>query len=280
MKHLRNYIRSILLEEKENLFRNWPNNDIAPPGFNPKIWSLLSGLKDPILEIDMSSTREGRAVVYDRSETIDNVSEEPVAEVLFVDNGTVFGKCLGSYHIAWSETHRPGHGPLAYDLALEWVTYLGSSLVNDRTDVSEPARDVWSIYARMRKDVQKKQLDIIGSPLTSTPEDDCVDYTAADNYGYYDAYPDVPPNYGLFSDDHLELQQMYLSGKIPLKNLQQDLKPDPRYLEDIQDPSEPFMKAYEKYPLILIGWAVRNKKMRLVGRFAADQWQALGQWDI
>lgn len=238
-----------------------------PKGFNPKIWSLVNSLKDPIFEIEMHSFSDGRAYVYE--------DHERIAEVLFVDNGTIFGDCLGSFHVAWSQTHKPGYGPLAYDLALEWVTFLGAPLVNDRSEVSEPARDVWRKYATVRTDVQKKQLDLIGSPLTSTTKDDCVDYIAADDFGYYEAYPEVPPNYGMFSDDHLELQQMYLSDKIPLKNLRQDLKPDNRYLQHIQDFSEPFMKAYEKYPYTLLGWAARNKKIRLAGRYAADQWPTL-----
>ena len=259
MKHLRNYIRNILLEQT------------MPPGFNPKIWSLVNSLKDPIFEIEMHSFSDGRAYVYE--------DHELIAEVLFVDNGDVFGECLGSFHVAWSETHKPGYGPLAYDLALEWVTFLGAGLVNDRSEISEPARDVWRKYATKRPDVQKKQLDLIGSPLTSTTKDDCVDYIAADDFGYYEAYPDVPPNFGLFSDNHVDLQQWYLDGTASLENLRQELKPDNRYLQHIQTNSDPFMKAYEKYPLTLIGWAVRNKKIRLVGRFAADQWQAL-EWDI
>ena len=270
MKSLRNYIRSILLEQaNEDLFNNWAHKEGTPPGFNPKIWSLLSGLKDPILEIDMDNRGDGRAVVYE--------DHEKVAEVVFVDNEGVMGKCLGSYQVAWSEAQKPGHGPLAYDLALEWVTYLGSSLVNDRTDVSQAARDVWSIYARRRKDVQKKQLDIIGSPLTRTTEDDCVDYTAADNYGYYNAYPDVGYSAEEMADDHVDMQQAYLAGNISRGKLRNALQPDNGYLRHIQDTSEPFMKAYTKYPYTLLTWAVKNEKIRLVGRFAADQWP-LSMW--
>ena len=271
MIYLRKYIRSILLEQtNEDLFSNWAQKEEIPPGFNPKIWSLLSGLKDPILEIDMDNRDDGGAIVYD--------GHEMVAHVLFVKpthNNTPLkiGDCLGSYHVHWSKTQKPGHGPLAYDLALEWVTLLGSSLVNDRLEISEPARDVWRKYATIRPDVQKKQLDIIGSPLTRTIKDDCVDYVAADDFGYYEAYPDSSRD----RYDHFDAQQSHLADGIPIRDL--GLQPDNRYLKHIQKESEPFMKAYKKYPFTLIGWAVRNNRMRIGGSFAKEQWATI-EWDI
>jgi|SRR6056300_599650 hypothetical protein len=89
------------------------------------------------------------------------------------------GYCDGAWQIIGAAA-KDGYGPLAYDIAMEYVGHEG--IMCDRSSVSEEAAKVWDFYLNSRPDVKAVQLDSVKKPFL-TPEDtsdDCTgEYTLA-----------------------------------------------------------------------------------------------------
>ena len=84
--------------------------------------------------------------------------------------------CSGAWEVV-SATAPHGWGPLAYDIAMEYVG--GEGIMSDRSSVSSDAAAVWDFYLKNRPDVKAIQLDSKDSPFL-TPDDktdDCPENT-------------------------------------------------------------------------------------------------------
>lgn len=89
------------------------------------------------------------------------------------------GYCDGAWQIIGANA-KDGYGPLAYDIAMEYVGNEG--LMCDRTSVSEDAAKVWNFYLNSRPDVKAIQLDSFKKPFLTPKDasDDCTgEYTLA-----------------------------------------------------------------------------------------------------
>ena len=141
---------------------------------HPKIYDMINRAEEA-----------GYAVRADEYEIflLDKKNQEIIGR-LVMDNDSMYGPCLGAYHVASSQAHE-GFGPLLYDLAIE----LTGGLVPDRTQVSNSARDVWKYYNDQRDDVKKVQLDDLRNSLTPEEKDNCEQLSAAkdDSTGNLDA---------------------------------------------------------------------------------------------
>ena len=87
------------------------------------------------------------------------------------------GYCDGAWQIIGANA-KDGYGPLAYDIAMEYVGNEG--LMCDRTSVSEDAAEVWNFYLNSRPDVKAIQLDSFKKPFLTPKDasDDCTgEYT-------------------------------------------------------------------------------------------------------
>lgn len=100
--------------------------------------------------------------------------EDDIVGRIAVDDDTMYGPCLGAYHVSHSQAAE-GFGPLLYDVAIEFT----GGLVPDRTQVSDEARDVWKYYDERRADVNKEQLDDMRNTLTPDEKDNCEQLSAA-----------------------------------------------------------------------------------------------------
>lgn len=88
------------------------------------------------------------------SSTSFNIRDEETNLTGFIE-GVLVPDC-GAYEVTYSYVSR-GYGPLLYDVAMEYVTRGGYSLMSDRTSVSKYAFGVWTYY-RGRPDVEELEL--------------------------------------------------------------------------------------------------------------------------
>lgn len=88
---------------------------------------------------------------------------EPINGFLAVE----YNDICRSWTIESSEADR-GWGPLLYDIAMEWVTQMGSSLAPDRGSVSPLAQKVWHYYFYRRDDVDAALLPQVHDCLPAT----------------------------------------------------------------------------------------------------------------
>ena len=84
-----------------------------------------------------------------------------------------------TYQVAGSRAES-GYGPLLYDIGIEIATQKGDGLVSDREEVSDAAKDVWDYYLQHRvgKDVEAHQMDDLDNTLTPTPADNAEQISA------------------------------------------------------------------------------------------------------
>ena len=151
MKHLRQYIRQILLTET----------------VNPKIMSMIDKLESNGGYVEILPDR---VLIWEPTE---NNPQRWVAIVAYETpaGARAGGKCGRAGGVVQSSTAKTGMGPLAYDVAIE--AQEGMGLISDRVSVSREARAVWDYYMNNRPDVEVVQLDDQYNTLTPEDEDNC-----------------------------------------------------------------------------------------------------------
>jgi len=132
MKHLRQYIRQILLTEAAKSIEDLPLDTYIG----------IDDMEDEIMIFFCDA--EGN------SKRIGNINIELPPRSA--------GPCNGAYLVTWVEAV-PGFGPLLYDLAIEYASRKGGGLTADRKTVQDEAIKVWNYYAASRTDVESIQLD-------------------------------------------------------------------------------------------------------------------------
>ena len=162
MKHLRQYIRQILLTEAAKGPADLPDDILIQMSVDDDFAEFEFVKK--VGESEKYGPRYKRVV-----EQEDGIYGS--IQLYLVDEGNV-GPCSGAFMISWAGA-TDGYGPMLYDLAMEWATANGSGLIADRDTVSVEARAVWDYYLNNRSDVVPVQLDNVHSDLTDDLEDDC-----------------------------------------------------------------------------------------------------------
>jgi hypothetical protein len=84
--------------------------------------------------------------------------------------------CDGAWQMYWANTSIKGLGPLVYDLMIDVIH--PHPLMSDREGVSADAKRVWDYYHTQRSDMEEIQLDDLDNTLTSTPKDNCAQWSA------------------------------------------------------------------------------------------------------
>ena len=156
MKHLRQYIRQVLLTEAAKGPADLPDNVVVV--INPsrgKEVEIYYGIAGNIFQ-----RPEKKDLVYG-SISIYDIQSDPD-----------YGKCGGAMMVGRSYA-ASGWGPLLYDVAIEWATQNAGGLIADRSTVSEDAESVWGYYMQNRSDVTAHQLDDPFNLLTPEDEDNC-----------------------------------------------------------------------------------------------------------
>ena len=166
MKHLRQYIRQILLAEAARGPSDLPDNTVIVinpnmPG-GTEIYYALAG--NVFLRPGADDPAKGSVSIYD------------------IQSHPDYGNCGEAWMVggSWSSD---GWGPLLYDVAIEWATQNGGGLIADRSSVSEDAEAVWRYYMRRRSDVEAIQLDDLENYFTPQEEDNCDQDPAMDYEG-------------------------------------------------------------------------------------------------
>ena len=152
MKHLRQYIRQILLTEGMKTIEDMHGKKV-------KIWQRKDGLVT-------------FKVIADGEWSYD----EGYLHIRKGDYGRRNGVCAGAYEVRKSYANE-GWGPFLYDVAIEWTGEDG--LMCDRNSVSPAAMNVWKTYLESRPDIEAIDLDYGRHPFL-TPEDksdDCPQNT-------------------------------------------------------------------------------------------------------
>ena len=158
MKHLRQYIRQILLTEGMKTVADLGDMTVEIE-FKPGEWIAAS-----LWKIDEAGFRNKAGSVQATS----GEWRKP-------------GSCSGAYEVVWANAEgAPGFGPMLYDIAMELAGDKG--LMCDRTTVSGDAGRVWEYYLNNRPDVIAKQLDddkrpFLQDPGENDPSDDCQQVT-------------------------------------------------------------------------------------------------------
>ena len=170
MKHLRQYIRQILLTES----------------VDPKIMYMIDKLEKNGGYVEVLSDR---VMVWQPSE---NNPQRWVAMVAYETTigARAGGKCGGAGGVVQSATAKTGMGPLAYDVAIE--AQEGMGLISDRGDVSSDDRAVWDDYMNNRPDVEAGQLDAQYNTLTPENNDNCHQEIEGTGGTAVDMFPDIP----------------------------------------------------------------------------------------
>ena len=156
MKHLRQYIRQILLTEGMKTPKDIGDMTIEIE-FKPGEWIAAS-----LWKIDEAGFRNKAGSVQA------STGERP-------------GPCSGAYEVVWANAEgAPGFGPMLYDIAMELAGDKG--LMCDRSSVTGEAGRVWEYYLNNRPDVIAKQLDDASRPFLQDPgendlSDDCQQIT-------------------------------------------------------------------------------------------------------
>ena len=175
MKHLRQYIRQILLTEAAKTPELLPDDIV--------IW-----IDDEEGYDEVTIIYAEKAVPFRRMMPIgkpgDGISDKtgyPIWGRIVIEKTEDYGLCDGAMKVAVSRA-ADGWGPLLYDVAIEYATQVANGLMPDRVSVSGAANDVWWYYMRNRKDVKSHQLDNIENELTpDIEEDNCEQGVAEDS---------------------------------------------------------------------------------------------------
>ena len=162
MKHLRQYIRQILLTEAAKGPADLPDDILIQMRAD---WNFAEfEFVKKVGESEKYGPRYERAL--EEKDGIYGMIQ------LYLGDEDFVGPCNGAFMITWSGA-TDGYGPMLYDLAMEWATTNGSGLMADRESVSDEARAVWDYYLNSRSDVVPVQLDNAYSDLTDDLTDDC-----------------------------------------------------------------------------------------------------------
>ena len=169
MKHLRQYIRQILLTEAMKTPADLPDDVVI--------------VIDPLPDVVVVSY----AMANDPSDTF---SEPSGSITIYPTESNREGECGNAWVVGGSDAD-DGWGPLLYDVAIEWATQNGGGLISDRGSVSDDAQGVWNYYMRNRSDVTAHQLDDLDNSLTPEEEDNCdQDIGRGTVTGMYDTWVD------------------------------------------------------------------------------------------
>ena len=161
MKHLRQYIRQVLLTEAAK-----GPTDI-PEGYFIRMKETADFAEFEFVKL---VTRPPRTPAYIAARSVGDKVYGSIQ--LYSVEEEIVGPCNGAFMISWAGA-TDGYGPMLYDLAMEWATANGSGLIADRGSVSPSAREVWDYYLNNRSDVVPVQLDNAYSDLTDDLTDDC-----------------------------------------------------------------------------------------------------------
>ena len=188
MKHLRQYIRQILLTEAAKGPSDLPDDIFV---------QMKADNEFAEFEIVKKRREYNGEPVYSRAVGAGSASGRDDGiygsiQLYKISGGEAekVGPCLGAWMISWSQAS-PGFGPMLYDLAMEYATAQGTGLMADRSMVSGEARKVWDYYLNNRRDVVPVQLDNAYSDLTDTYEDDCDQEVAGGAMFMYPQNPEL-----------------------------------------------------------------------------------------
>ena len=155
MKHLREYIRQVLLTEAMKTPADLPDDVVVVINADSKAASIYYGMaNNPSEYASLDRSTMGAIDIY-------SLKGHPG-----------YGNCGDAWMVGGSGAQE-GFGPLLYDIAIEWATQNGGGLISDRSSVSDDAQAVWSYYERNRDDVTAHQLDDLENTLTPEDEDNC-----------------------------------------------------------------------------------------------------------
>ena len=170
MKHLRKYIRQVLLTEAMKTPADLPDNVII----------VIETVDNDYMEVYYADANDPSDMRTNPSGSITIYPTEPDRE----------GECNNAWVVGGSDAD-DGWGPLLYDVAIEWATQNGGGLISDRGSVSDEAQGVWNYYMRNRSDVTAHQLDDLNNSLTPEEEDNCdQDIGRGTVTGMYDTWVD------------------------------------------------------------------------------------------
>ena len=179
MKHLRQYIRQILLTEGAFTPEDLPDNLGIRIRDDGELFDVA------IMEKTKGYTTDGSG--WRMSSQYSSVGGEIQAYKI---SNPKSGHCLDAYMVSLSSASN-GWGPLLYDIAIEFATQKGSGLIADRESVSLDAQRVWNHYYSNRGDVDNIQLDNEKDSFDNGPEDDCDQGIARSTItGMYDTWED------------------------------------------------------------------------------------------
>ena len=162
MKHLREYIRQVLLTEAAKGPSDLPDDVLI------KMRADAHFAEFEFVKKVGESEKYGPR--YER--TLEEEDGIYGSIQLYLGEPNIVGPCSSAFMITWAGA-TDGYGPMLYDLAMEWATANGSGLMADRESVSDEARAVWDYYLNSRSDVVPVQLDNAYSDLTDDLTDDC-----------------------------------------------------------------------------------------------------------
>ena len=157
MKHLRQYIRQVLLTEAAKGPSDLPDNVVIVINAvrSSKEVEIYYGMAGNIfLRPEKKDLAYGSINIYD------------------IQSDPNYGNCGGAMMVGGAYA-ASGWGPLLYDVAIEWATQKAGGLIADRSTVSEDAESVWRYYMQNRGDVTAHQLDDPFNLLTPEDTDNC-----------------------------------------------------------------------------------------------------------
>ena len=187
MKHLRQYIRQILLTEAAKGPTDLPDDIFVKMKADSEFAEFEFVTKSGEYKGEPTYSR-AISPDFDGSGDADGIYGTIQLYRISDSEAENVGPCLGAWMISWAQAS-PGWGPMLYDLAMEYATAQGSGLMADRSEVSGDARKVWGYYLDNRSDVVPVQLDNAYSDLTDDLEDDCDQEVAG---GAMFMYPQDP----------------------------------------------------------------------------------------
>tara|TARA_X000000950_G_C13833610_1_gene627230 strand:- start:134 stop:769 length:636 start_codon:yes stop_codon:yes gene_type:complete len=173
MKHLRQYIRQVLLTEVAK----------GPADLPDDIFIQVRN-RGELAEFEfVKKAGEYKHIpTYSRTREKDDGIYGSIQ--LYSVEASEVGPCSNAFMISWSGA-TSGYGPMLYDLAMEWATANGGGLIADRSTVSDEARAVWDYYLNNRSDIEIVQLDDPNNELTDVEEDNCdQEIAGGQNYLY------------------------------------------------------------------------------------------------
>ena len=187
MKHLREYIRQILLTEAAK-----GPTDI-PEGYFIRLEETGDFAEFEFVKL---ISKPNMQPVYRTAVQQSNKYDEVRGSIqLYSVDSYEVGPCSNAFMISWSGA-TSGYGPMLYDLAMEYATQNGGGLIADRSTVSPEARAVWNYYLNNRSDIEIVQLDDPNNELTDVEEDNCdQEIAGGQNYLYPKPADRVDPDW-------------------------------------------------------------------------------------